>query len=64
MGGPDGFAWASPTYIRDHLTEVQLFGYEQNLPKVRERRNKALAGEIVNDIIRRIMPAFCKVKPK
>jgi hypothetical protein len=52
------YPWMSPDYIRYHMTEAQLFGYEQHLPAIRRERAKATAWAIVDEILRRIMPAF------
>jgi hypothetical protein len=41
------FAWASPGYILDHLTELQALGYRQHIPRLRLNRARLAATEIV-----------------
>jgi hypothetical protein len=52
------YPWMSPEYIRYHMTEAQLFGYEQHITAVQKLQTGNLARAIVDEVMRRILPAF------
>ena len=52
------YAWMSPDYIANNLTEVQFYGYQQHTAELRRSRRRSLASAIVEEVISRIMPFF------
>lgn len=52
------YAWASPSYVRDQMTEPQLYGYLQHLHTMQIDQAKLSASAMISEAIQRILPAF------
>ncbi len=52
------YAWASPDYIADHLTEPQLHGYSKSIAEIRQRSAKASAIAFCEGLLKWVLPAI------